>query len=615
MSTIENTKLKEKTKRKKLIIMEDPGEEERKQEEEKQEEEKPEEANQAEEKQNQDNTVLELQLGDVIKIFNPVNENLNNNTFIIDYIDSSKTYLINIDSLDRIKVKISEDGTIGDGNITKIAILSRSSTPSYARQNDLLPGKWVNIHFGGDYPVIITGEITNLEEDMIEITTSDDDNLYINFDYKGIPEDLPIESIEIREKPSETSPEKPEEETNEHPFNEEEINLPNMVNDYEVIDTNKIQNNIPLTNIKNKLSELFLRADQVKFGDEELGSVVQYGVVSSKFQRYSIETQVSDLMDDLLSTIPNIQRTPRVLNNIHIMIERFKQLRERFSSFDDYGNIDSIIVVEANYKPLVSYFSNFKTNLFWILPTVKNIKKVYNISVDEEISDVINISLDQDLTNIKEILDRYKSNTMPIDQNKYATLYSELNPYFTPFDLIGDEDISDILIEKMVKCDINVIVDNLDDFKSSVVKRSRISTGRFVIERYTNSITKLDTTEQTNSNLITKRVNISKTNDTMSIKSFLFLPEPIMRFSKINLPDTDILNKANLNLAFLNYWNLLKDKTNAQSILVDTLEGEFEMNENNFANSIKDYILYLPDEEIIGLNRSEIYKKFINIYQ
>lgn len=96
-------------------------------------------------------TILELQLGDVINITDPLNEILNEQTFIIDYIDKSKTYLINTDTLDKIRLPISPEGIIGDGTITKIAILSRSDTPSYARQNDLLPGKWINIHFGGGF--------------------------------------------------------------------------------------------------------------------------------------------------------------------------------------------------------------------------------------------------------------------------------------------------------------------------------------------------------------------------------------------------------------------------------------------------------------------------------
>ena len=143
----------------------------------------------------ENDTILELQLGDVIRLSNPLNEKINNQTFIIDYIDKSKTYLINIESFERIKLKITEEGIIGDGNIDKIAILSRSDTPSYAKQNGLLPGKWINIYFGGELPIIFTGEITNLEEDMIEVRTVDGDTLFINFDYKGLPEDLPIENI------------------------------------------------------------------------------------------------------------------------------------------------------------------------------------------------------------------------------------------------------------------------------------------------------------------------------------------------------------------------------------------------------------------------------------
>ena len=152
---------------------------------------------------NPNDTILELQLGDVIKISNPLNENLDDQTFIIDYIDKSKVYLINTDSLERVRLTILEDGTIGDGNISRIAILSRSDTPSYAKQNDLLPNKWINIYFEGEFPVIITGEITNLENDMIEVKTVDEDIIYINFDYKGLPENLPIQMIEIREKPIE----------------------------------------------------------------------------------------------------------------------------------------------------------------------------------------------------------------------------------------------------------------------------------------------------------------------------------------------------------------------------------------------------------------------------
>ena len=152
-------------------------------------------------KTNQNNKLIQLQLGDIIELYDPKNEMLNEQTFYIDYIDKTKMFLINEATLETIKLKIDESGIIGDGTITKLIIKSRSNEKGYARQNNLMPGTCINIYFGGDLPLIITGEITNLENDMIEISMIDDDVIYINFDYKGIPEDLPIEMIEIREKP------------------------------------------------------------------------------------------------------------------------------------------------------------------------------------------------------------------------------------------------------------------------------------------------------------------------------------------------------------------------------------------------------------------------------
>jgi len=283
-------------------------------------------------------TVIELQLGDIIHITDPLNETINDQLFAIDYIDRSKAYLINTNTLERIRLSISEDGILGDGNIRRIAIRNRMDSPSYARQNGLLPGKWVNIYFGGEFPIIITGEITNLEKDMIELRSVDGDILYINFDYKGIPEDLPIELIEIREKPS-TKEKKliveSEQDEVEPKEGEEGEELEELEREQEEPVVEKIDISIPIQNVKDQLREFIIKADQIHFGSEEFGPVVQYIDVSAKSQRYSLETQLSDLLDELLSTIPSAQRTSRVLNNIHIMIDRFKQLRQHFSYFDE----------------------------------------------------------------------------------------------------------------------------------------------------------------------------------------------------------------------------------------------------------------------------------------
>lgn len=562
-----------------------------------------------EEPKSQDEVIeLNLQLGDVIQITNPVNELLNEQVFIIDYIDNSKAYLINTDTLNRIKLKISENGVLGDGNITKIEIFSRADSPSYARQNGLIPGKWINIYFGDPDPAIIVGEITNLEEDMIEVRTTDKDIIYINFDYKGIPENLPIESIEIREKP--TAPltaKKEEEEEDESKF----IEAPEeLEKEKAVIEAEKLEYTVPIKDVKDQLREFIVKADQIVFGDEELGPVKQYVDVSTKSQRYSIESQVSDLLDDLLSTVPNSQRTPKVLNNIHIIIERFKQLRSTFSEFDKYGNVDSIIVKEATYKPLKTWLKKFNQILYWILPVVKNNKKIYNAeNVDEENNDIISLDLTDDLKNMNELISNYKSNNLPVDINRYSGLYSDIVPYFTPFTDVDAEDNGNIIIFKEVNSDLNVVIDNLEDMYSSVFSNNMVRNRRFVVSKYNMSGTKLDITDSTSSKMTTVRVPVSQ-NDTMAIKSIITLPEPTIRFSKINLPGTDILTKANLNEIFLNYWELLKKKTNITNVFIDSMDIEFD--DETFVSGIRNYVMNLPEDVVRNNSRIAVYNAFLN---
>ena len=562
---------------------------------------------------------LELQLGDVIKITNPTNDNLNLQTFIIDYIDDSKTYLINAETMNRIKLNISDEGVLGDGNITQIEILSRADSPSYARQNGLIPNKWINIHFGGDFPVIITGEITNIEEDMIELKTVDKDVIYINFDYKGIPENLTIDYIEIRAKPS-TPLKEPIVEAEiemdneikepEHQNINEQLNIPEIETDKKAIDVNELHMMVSTKDVKDQLREFIVKADQIVFGSEELGPIVQFVDVATKSQRYSIETQVSDLLDDLLSTVPNTQRTPKVLNNIHIMIERFKQLRESFSYFDQYGNVDGILVKESTFKPLKSWLNNFNMNLFWILPVVKNIKKVYGVTdMNEENNDIITLQFDDEMMRMNELLANYKSNNLPAESNKYATLYSELSPYFRPFNYVDEENMNGVIIEKEVKANINTVIDNLEDLYSSVFSKNMVRNRRFVIAKYNLGDTKLDIVESTSSKMKTIRVKIAN-DDVMSIKSIMTLPEPTIRFSKINLPGTDILTKANLNETFLNYWELLKKKTKVSNIFIESVDTEFNFNENEFVNGIKNYVINIPEEETRGMSKVELYKKY-----
>jgi len=550
----------------------------------------------------QDNEeVVTLQLDDVIKITDPENDELNGNEFIIDYIDKSKIRLINTETLNIVLLTIGPDRTLGDGTITNISIISRNDKLGYARQNGLVPGTWINIFFGGETPAIITGEITNIEQDMIEIRCyPEDETIYINFDYKGLPEDLPIETIEIREKPTkEIVVQEPGEFAPSEKITEEE---------------QEVLRSIPLVSVKEQLRSFILKADQIEFGSEELGPITQYVDIGKSQQRFSIEMQTNDFLDEMLSTIPNAQRTSNVLNNIHIMIERFKQLRQKFSTFDENGNITSSLIKESSYKPLVNELLHFKTLLYWLLPVVKNVKKVYNISAnteEDEYPDTILLNTTQSVEYVKTIVGNYQSNEFPDEQNKYVTFIKEINPYFTPFEELNAENLHDIIYEKDVENNLNVIIDNLDDFYSSVAKNDIIKMKRFVIQKYNLGINRLNALQITGSKMIAERVPLTSP-DQLSLKSVVSLPEPAIRFSRINLPGTNIMDRSNLNDVFLNYWQLLKKNTNVKTIRVENINDELDFDSETFVSEIKNYVLTLDESlNVDGMTKFDIYKKFL----
>ena len=81
--------------------------------------------------------------------------------------------------------------------------------------------------------------------------------------------------------------------------------------------------------------------------------------------RYSIEAQTNDLLEEMISGIPNSKRTNNVLNSIHIMITRFLQLRKISSTFDTNKNVNGMIKITSDDRPLAEYLSEFKNTLYF----------------------------------------------------------------------------------------------------------------------------------------------------------------------------------------------------------------------------------------------------------
>ena len=547
---------------------------------------------------------LSLLLGDIIEIVAPTNTDIHEMTCIIEYIDKKKIIVINVSNLKKFQFNLSEDGEFTDESITGISLLNRSDEKGYARQNHLLTNTWVDIYFGGEIPTTITGEITNLDEDMIELTTYPDlDVIYIDFEYKGIPENIPIEKIVIRQKPASLRKmpslsvvkenigdgdllELTDEELATMEYTEEGesiIRIPESAEDDE--------------NVRETLRNLYNDSNDIIFG-EKLEPLYQLVEVPEHEQRYGLDNQVDDLMDELLSTVPNSQRTKRVIDNIHLLIERFKQLRFNFSKFDENDNIYDFKTYGAYYKPLIERIYKIDARLQWLVPVVSMRKKIYDINEELEIDDVIIEKTSRDIREIEQLQKEYYTSGSSNRTMDYSALNNRIANIMLPIDYPLDK--KDKLVTKQVLCNIDSIVDNLDDFKSTIHNASGIAKRKYIIQHYNLGLTKMEQRIMKSGKKQFTRVPMSQ-NDNITIKSLIMMPASVMRYSKIELPGSNIMEKSAIHHYPLLLYKLLNKKTDIIPNIIEDLEKEL-----NYEQMEKD----TKREFLSGLNEFVLSDKF-----
>jgi len=537
---------------------------------------------------------ISISLGDIIQIIAPTNSSINDQIYLIIYADQSKLKLINASTATSLVLTIGPNGGFTDESITSIYILDQPQFPGYAKQNDLTTGKWINISFGGDLPTIITGQITDLEEDMIEVKTYPGDQIfYLDFGYKGIPENIPITHIEIRSPPSKVeeaglSAATAAVSTKDAKFNAQFMQSvdedaaqgvePISISKSKAVAgsaTEDIASKVPVEEMKSMLQDILIDADSIKFGDE-LAPIVQVVELPEEQKRYSIEKQTSDLLNELVSEVPNEKRTKVVLNNIHSLIERFCQLRDEFSIFDANGNAAPRPYNTEHYKPLAKSLMALNQKLFWIMPIVKNVRKFYNV-------DSVSVGDQNDFTlsTIDESIDTFNAIEQDYSSSKetFKAYMSKISDYITPFQN------TDGPILQSVRTNLSAVLDNLGNFYSSIVKRDSIKRSRFIIQTYNLGLSNIH---------IKKSKSFGKRNydvvetvpltqpDELNIQSFVTLPEPAIVFSNISLPETSIISRANMNKNFIQYWNLLRKNT---SITQKTIELEERETHNQYSES------------------------------
>lgn len=577
-------------------------------------------------KNEESENVLSIELGDIIQIIAPTNEYLNDFSFHVTYVDLTKIKLINLTTFQIEQLNIdSETGLMTDESITQILLLSRSEEKGYCRQNGLVEKTWVDIHFGGEIPAIITGEITNLEEDTIEITTFPEyEVIYIDFEYKGIPETIPIEKIVKRDAPH-TIP--PTEELTEDQSYADIISSPNDEPSITFTETGESIINMPDSvfpdeNIREVLHSVYLDANEL-FG-EDIGEIFQVVEIPESEKRYGIDLQLNDFTDELLSTIPNSKRTKKVMNRIHNLVERFKELRQYYSKFDENGNVISKKIFGDLHKPLVEHIFNLDRKLKWIIPVVSQQKKLYDLKVEDDdiIEDVFPLKNYTEYNNFDIIQNNfYKNNSQIGDEIKYDAFYSQINPQFTPF--VPPKNREDFLLyNKEIKTDLEAIVNNLGDFYSTAIESSTIgkssvlkssSKFKYLVQRYNLGLNKIKSIEMKGGKKVFTR-NLLTPNDKITIKSLIFMPEPIMKYSHVDLPGTNILMRSQLSQHNLEYYRIFRKNVDVPQKIVDNLENELdyenlEKDENiEFLSRMTEYIL---DDSLNSEDNK--YKNFLNV--
>ena len=443
---------------------------------------------------------MTLKLGDIIKFISPTNEKFHNNEYIITYIYNNYFEILNETQKERNNL---ENGTVADKSIKQIIILEHAEKKGFVNQNNLTVGQWINIHFNGDLPIILTGEIMSHDEDMIEIKTHPEKKyIYIDFEYSGIKPEFNIEKIELRDKPIITDNNygvirddeieldnrrnnneakdkdiEPKDEDNdgEEKINEEKVNEEEV--DEEEVDENVDKNmsyasdNIENNNIKYK-EEL----ENNELGND-LGFIEVVEKVDESEKRYGIQLQIEDLANDMFSNVKVKDRTPKIKKNIEKLIFNFKKMRETFSIIDDNGNIENINYLSKE-KPLHNDILN-TTPPLWLYYGATFKRKVYQ---EDDNIEFIN-------SNILEDIDNYKndySNYLLTNEKKFLTSMNNiLNP-------IENNSIQDKLFSLYdINHDLNAICNNDNNLKTVGLKIKSNPEGKN-INNYTHKFLKND---------------------------------------------------------------------------------------------------------------------------
>ena len=526
---------------------------------------------------------FEPALGMIIQIVAPSDERFHKKLFLIDYLDNDLMKIID-ESYTTHKLSII-NGELSEKSIQYIVTIKEPLESGYAKLNGMTLGTWWSIEYNprgeNGLPAIYNGEITNLDEDQIEFSILNDekeekDIIYIDFEYKGIPLDMPVKFYKLSKPNISTSVSSISEITQEDDFDIDNIDF-----DEPVIDSE---------GIREKQKEFIIQANNIEF--RILEETIVESIEKAETEKiYDITDQTDDLLNSLLSTIKSNDRTPKRLEQVNIIINRYKELRNNFSNFDPLGNSNSSKKFGHEYRPIVEQLKSLSKNINWVIPIVKNKQNIYfdkklsDETIENDIIPKNSISFQDDY----DIQQSYLKRNIVEGINKYDYLTnSTFKPNFTnPDDNRNIVSLIDGDNSKKAKTNLFTYVDNLDDvYSSSIDNNNNIQKGRFNTSVYNTQFNRL--------NHIQKDINeivLLKKGQTVPIHGFMIFPYSHVNYSQSTFKQTSILKKANLNLTPFRFFDFLYKEKFIDTNFIKTNEFKadpiLQKSNENFLKNIK----------------------------
>ena len=515
-------------------------------------------------------------LGNTIKFKADDNPILNGKTFYVLYMDDDKMKIVGVSGAevgtgtdetdddagvihtlffthdedykegdDKMRVAFQEDA-----KIQSIEIVLKNPHIGYAKQHNLVLGKWVIIQFAGSHPYTLKGPIVEVVEDMIVIHEyvgdGNGDFFYIDFQYHGLPEELNIENIQIISPPADilakiTQQKEEEQEQIETQQIEYDARFPEQKEDPN-------SERIYIKQIEHDLNNII-------FG-EKLDVVLERIEITDNWNSY-----IRDYKDAVMADIPISKRTDEYMETVDLHIQRMKELRELFSTYDtEQGNIIGKKRFGAFYKPLLydilpPPITTMTTRVLptptqfpmWMKPVVYSGKKIYDTVGDNKDGSTVltENQIDEYSNEINYIIinDEFANEKLTIPNEPYKIrnerLQKEGAPIF-PMSFVGGTDIQ----QPPPPLKIYDIKQNNISFIETIVNNNYDN----IYNNKNNSVL-YDTTKKSTTPLKNTHNYIQKfiDNEKLAIRSLVVLPMSFLLHSTITRPAVSLLSKSCLN--------------------------------------------------------------------